>query len=403
MRKLDSEFMKALPVIQKIQEAGYEAYFVGGSVRDRILKKPIADVDIATSAFPMEVKEIFPRTVDVGIEHGTVMVLFDGEGYEVTTFRTESTYQDYRRPDTVTFVRSLEEDLKRRDFTVNALAMNSEGELIDYFGGLKDIEKKIIKAVGSASERFHEDALRMMRGVRFVSQLNFSMETKTELAIKEHHALLEKIAVERIQVEFVKLLLGQGRQIGLRKMIETELYQFCPGLASKKAGLTSFATLETHLGTATSAWTLLTYFIELPVAEIELFLRNWKCSKKEIKHVIKERIAFDQRLDSFWTKEGLYQAGLEIALEVEALIEGFQQESHLKTLQELYEDLPIKDRQEMQVSGSDLITALKRPAGPWLGELLANIEQQLLIGAIPNQKQAILEWALVADKGEDAL
>lgn len=141
MRKLDSEFMKALPVIQKIQEAGYEAYFVGGSVRDRILKKPIADVDIATSAFPMEVKEIFPRTVDVGIEHGTVMVLFEGEGYEVTTFRTESTYQDYRRPDTVTFVRSLEEDLKRRDFTVNALAMNSEGELIDYFGGLKDIEK----------------------------------------------------------------------------------------------------------------------------------------------------------------------------------------------------------------------------------------------------------------------
>ena len=392
MRKLDSEFMKALPVIKKIQEAGYEAYFVGGSVRDRILKKPIADVDIATSAFPMEVKEIFPRTVDVGIEHGTVMVLFEGEGYEVTTFRTESTYQDYRRPDTVTFVRSLEEDLKRRDFTVNALAMNSEGELIDYFGGLKDIEKKIIKAVGSASERFHEDALRMMRGVRFVSQLNFSMETKTELAIKEHHALLEKIAVERIQVEFVKLLLGQGRQIGLRKMIETELYQFCPGLASKKVGLM----------TSTSAWTLLTYFIELPVSEIEHFLRNWKCSKKEIKHIIKERIAFDQRLESFWNKERLYQAGLDIALEVETLVDGFQQESQLETVQELYEALPIKERQEMNVSGSDLITALKRPAGPWLGELLAKIEYQLLIGAIPNQQQAILEWALEAVKGEEA-
>lgn len=402
MRKLDSEFMKALPVIQKIQEAGYEAYFVGGSVRDRILKKPIADVDIATSAFPMEVKEIFPRTVDVGIEHGTVMVLFEGEGYEVTTFRTESTYQDYRRPDTVTFVRSLEEDLKRRDFTVNALAMNSEGELIDYFGGLKDIEKKIIKAVGSASERFHEDALRMMRGVRFVSQLNFSMETKTELAIKEHHALLEKIAVERIQVEFVKLLLGQGRQIGLRKMIETELYQFCPGLTSKKVGLTSFAKFETQLVTSTSAWILLTYFIELPVSEIENFLRNWKCSKKEIKHIIKERIAFDQRLESFWNKERLYQAGLDIALEVETLVDGFQQESQLETVQELYEALPIKERQEMNVSGRDLITALKRPAGPWLGELLAKIEYQLLIGAIPNQQQAILEWALEAVKGEEA-
>lgn len=129
--EIPTEFKEALPILQKIEAAGYEAYFVGGSVRDTILKRPIHDVDIATSAYPSEVKELFKKTVDTGIEHGTVMILDHGTGYEVTTFRTESGYQDYRRPDKVTFVRSLKEDLKRRDFTINALALSESGQVFD--------------------------------------------------------------------------------------------------------------------------------------------------------------------------------------------------------------------------------------------------------------------------------
>ena len=150
----DHQFKQALPIIDKIEEAGFEAYFVGGSVRDTLLNKPINDVDIATSAKPNEIKEIFPKTIDVGIEHGTVMVLWKDASYEITTFRTESTYQDFRRPDTVEFVRSLKEDLKRRDFTINALAMDRDGKIIDYFNGQKDLENNLIKAVGIPEERF---------------------------------------------------------------------------------------------------------------------------------------------------------------------------------------------------------------------------------------------------------
>ncbi len=192
IKNLPREFEIARPIVQNIEEAGFEAYFVGGSVRDTVLGLDIHDVDIASSAYPAEIKKIFKHTVDTGIEHGTVMVLDHGNGYEITTFRTESGYQDYRRPDKVTFVRSLAEDLKRRDFTINALAMKENGEIIDLFDGLTDLKNNLIKAVGNPEERFHEDALRMMRAVRFASKLDFMVEVNTLNAIKNHSELLEK-------------------------------------------------------------------------------------------------------------------------------------------------------------------------------------------------------------------
>lgn len=202
IEKMPQEFEDARAVLQKIEDAGFDAFFVGGSVRDTLLNKPIHDVDIASSAYPAEIKHIFKKTVDTGIEHGTVMVIHDGEGYEVTTFRTESGYQDFRRPDQVTFVRSLKEDLMRRDFTINAFALKEDRTVIDIFDGLSDLEHKIIRAVGDPHERFHEDALRMMRAVRFASQLDFKIEAKTLKAIEENNMLLGKISVERILVEF---------------------------------------------------------------------------------------------------------------------------------------------------------------------------------------------------------
>src|SRR5699024_5076540 len=196
-KQLPREYQKAIPVLNKLEQAGFEAYFVGGSVRDILLDQPIHDVDIATSAFPEEIKQLFPKTIDIGIEHGTVLVLAEEEQYEITTFRTESTYQDYRRPDHVEFVRSLEEDLKRRDFTINAFALKEDGQIIDLFDGLADLENQILRAVGDPQERFHEDALRMMRGIRFVSQIGFTLEQETAAAIQANHSLLGKISVER--------------------------------------------------------------------------------------------------------------------------------------------------------------------------------------------------------------
>lgn len=231
IEQLPPIFEPARPVLQKIEAAGYEAYFVGGCVRDTILGDPIHDIDIATSAYPSEIKQIFDRTVDTGIEHGTVMILDHGTGYETTTFRTESGYQDYRRPDHVTFVRSLEEDLKRRDFTINALALKENGEVVDLFDGIKDLKRHVIRAVGDPEERFHEDALRMMRAVRFASQLDFKIDGPTLRGIKENASLLQKIAVERIQVEFEKMFLGQKPAAGLNYFLKSGLYRYCPGLA----------------------------------------------------------------------------------------------------------------------------------------------------------------------------
>ena len=208
-------FLEALPVMQQLVDAGYEAYFVGGSVRDMLLHKPISDVDIATSATPQEVKEIFSHTVDVGIEHGTVMVIYHKEGYEVTTFRTEEGYEDFRHPDKVTFVRSLEEDLKRRDFTINALAIGIDDQLMDFFDGIGDLERQCLRCVGDAKERFNEDALRMFRAVRFVGQLGFQIEEKTKNAISLLKMNLSKVAVERMKVEFEKMIQSSFRKEAL--------------------------------------------------------------------------------------------------------------------------------------------------------------------------------------------
>ena len=223
-------FKQAIPILTKIEKAGFEAYFVGGCVRDHLIGREISDIDIATSATPHEIKKIFPKTIDVGIEHGTVIVNWDKETYELTTFRTDGEYTDFRRPSEVTFIRNLHEDLKRRDFTMNSIAMDKDGTLIDPFQGKQAIQNKMIETVGTASERFHEDALRMMRAVRFVSQLQFSIEPTTYHALKEHASLLEKVATERKTIEFEKLLNGKNKIQALEMLIDTKLYRYLPGL-----------------------------------------------------------------------------------------------------------------------------------------------------------------------------
>ena len=199
---------KAKYIIDTITQAGYEAYIVGGCVRDVILGRTPEDWDITTSAKPEQVKALFRRTIDTGIQHGTVTVMLDKEGFEITTYRIDGKYEDSRHPKEVTFTPNLAEDLKRRDFTINAMAYNEEAGLIDLFGGMEDIERKMIRCVGDARERFREDALRMMRAIRFSAQLGYTIEEQTKEAIRELAPNLKNISAERIQVELVKLLVS---------------------------------------------------------------------------------------------------------------------------------------------------------------------------------------------------
>ncbi len=199
---------KAKYIIDTITEAGYEAYVVGGCVRDSILGRKPEDWDITTSAKPEQVKQLFRRTIDTGIQHGTITVMLEKEGFEVTTYRIDGKYEDSRHPKEVTFTPNLEEDLKRRDFTINAMAYNEKEGLIDIFGGMEDIRQKTIRCVGEAQERFREDALRIMRAVRFSAQLGYTIEENTKKAITQLSPNLQNISAERIQVELVKLLVS---------------------------------------------------------------------------------------------------------------------------------------------------------------------------------------------------
>ncbi|KHS57223.1 hypothetical protein QX51_09285, partial [Terrisporobacter othiniensis] len=197
-------------IIDKIYENNYEAYIVGGCVRDSILGFEPNDYDITTSATPKVIKEIFRdfKCIDIGIEHGTVSVVIDDDIYEITTYRIEGEYKDHRRPENVDFTSKLEEDLKRRDFTINAMAYNEKEGLIDLFGGNIDIENKIIKTVGNPYNRFNEDGLRMIRAIRFSSKLNFKIEDNTLLAIYDNAQIIKNISLERITDEFNKIILS---------------------------------------------------------------------------------------------------------------------------------------------------------------------------------------------------
>lgn len=215
----------ALHIIDVLHSAGEEAYIVGGCVRDLLLGLTPYDWDITTSATPEKVKSLFRRTIDTGIEHGTVTVMMDKIGYEVTTYRVDGEYEDYRRPKEVVFSRNLSEDLLRRDFTINAMAYNPYEGLVDPYGGLQDLESKLIRCVGNAMDRFNEDALRMLRAIRFSAKLGFVIESNTYQAIQKLASLIVHVSVERIQVELTKTLLSNEPE-KIRELVNCGLIDF---------------------------------------------------------------------------------------------------------------------------------------------------------------------------------
>ncbi|WP_461200632.1 CCA tRNA nucleotidyltransferase [Anoxybacillus sp. TBDG-1] len=395
---MNEQFQQALSVIETLKRHGHEAYFVGGAVRDYLLQRPIGDIDIATSAHPQEVMSIFPKTVPVGIAHGTVMVIERGVSYEVTTFRKEGRYEDYRRPKDVTFVSSLYEDLQRRDFTMNAIAMNEHGDIIDPFGGTEALMQRIIETVGDAAERFNEDALRMMRALRFVSQLGFSLSTKTKQAIMQYGHLLEHIAVERIAVEFEKLLLGPFMSKAIDLLIETNLFRYLPELAAKKKELAQLATYPIVPTHRTEAWARFAFVVHFHQEE----LKKWKLPNHFIRDVLICLKALEHiRSLSDWTVDTLYEYGPYIP-HIERIRAAFEHdEPHVHLLLKRWEALPIRNRKELAINGNDLLTLFERKAGPWLATMIENIERAVLHRKVENEKEKLKEWAVCNQRREN--
>lgn len=210
-------------ILNKLNEHGYEGYIVGGAVRDYVMGNEPHDWDIATNAKPEQVKAIFSKTIDTGIKHGTVTAMMAGTGYEITTYRCDGKYSDGRHPDDVSFVDSIEEDLARRDFTINAMAMDAEGNIVDPFGGLDDIKKGVIRCVGNPDDRFSEDALRMMRAVRFESKFGFELDDETKKSIEHNADKIQNVSAERIRDEFTKMLVSDNPKKGFIDAYKTGL------------------------------------------------------------------------------------------------------------------------------------------------------------------------------------
>lgn len=389
-----NEFQRALPILQQIEAHGYEAYFVGGSVRDTLLGKAIADVDIATSAFPAEIKEIFPKTIDTGIKHGTVTVMQQGIGYEVTTFRTESGYQDFRRPDHVTFVRSLKKDLQRRDFTINALAVRADGLVIDEFDGLTDLANQTIRAVGNADERFHEDALRMMRAVRFASQLGFDITTDTYVSLLHNAELLQKIAVERIHTEFEKMMLSPNWLIGWKLFVATSLIKNTPFFKDYLTdNYPKFVATQQPLMDEAAIWTLLGEGFSLTLAQQQQLLHSWK-SANEVIADSQHTLAFSRLLQTNPQPDAsqLYQVDATIIERLATIWPILQLDADFTQLAIHYQNLPIKNRHELAIDGQTLIQKLGLKPGPEIGQWLNQAEHAVVMGEVVNRNEALIEW-----------
>jgi tRNA nucleotidyltransferase (CCA-adding enzyme) len=391
MKLLTGPFQEAIYIIDTIERAGHQAYFVGGCVRDSLLNRTIGDVDITTSAKPNEIQSIFNDVIPVGIEHGTVIVRHNQVSYEVTTFRTEGNYSDHRHPDSVSFIDKIDEDLARRDFTINALAMDKNGELVDLFHGQEDLKKGLIRTVGNGYERFKEDPLRILRAVRFSSQLGFELEKHTREAITAAKASIEGLAVERITVELEKLFAGTYVKHALKYMNELGIEQHLPVLRNVPIISRITHTIQ-PLDTIAEVICLI-HQID-PSSEIQQMVKEWKCSNQVLKnaktlcHAIEYYKA--SGLDNWLAYQLLPGNHDAFARVVEVLSPGELNKNELLSLKD---NLAITSKKELAINGNDIIDLFPTvQKGPWIQYLLVKLEKLVVDGVIHNEKSILKDW-----------
>ena len=379
-------------VIGKIRDAGYEAFAVGGCVRDTLLGRTPEDWDVTTSARPEAVKAIFERTVDTGLQHGTVTVLKNRKGYEVTTYRIDGEYHDGRHPDSVEFTPNLREDLKRRDFTINAMAYSHETGIVDEFGGMEDLKAGIVRCVGRPEDRFTEDALRLLRALRFSAQLGFEIEESTYAAIKTIAPNLAKVSKERVQAELTKLLLSAHperilllKETGLSAQIVPGFDAvFAPALFSKLSRLPAEKSLR---------WA--GFLLCQSTKQAEAVLKGLKMDNETIGNVsrmiegAKETLPLEKpavrRAMSRYTP---YQ--LEGALKLKELM-GSPDAGEIRRLrEEIIRDGDCVSLKELAVKGRDLLEAgVER--GPMVGEILNHLFDLVLLYPEKNDRELLLK------------
>ncbi|WP_260612145.1 CCA tRNA nucleotidyltransferase [Paenibacillus popilliae] len=423
----NSLFQEAEQVMNCLLEAGFSAYMVGGCVRDPLIGRPIYDVDIATSAHPEQVVALFPKVIPTGLQHGTVTVVMPQHTYEVTTFRKEAVYEGHRRPEEVEFIDDLDEDLRRRDFTINAMAKDVNGCIHDPFGGQADLRRLIIRCVGTAEERFREDALRMMRGVRFASLLGGVFAKSTWKALRVNRETLAFVAMERVRDELWKLTAGPNPARGWGLLVRSGL------LGHTKEPLGALASTDCarwqpllcalgQVDTAEKRMALLLLGHEVDEAEAQRIVQALRCSGAQ-QDAMLAVLRADARLAAGGTaalaaagedsgaldawrrtfaetlfavgEQGLRDAlacrrallGVGAAREYAAAMQPFLQHGEA-----WLEDIPVRGLRDIALTGSDVLQDTERMAGPWLRQCLEQVWLSVALGELANEREALLDY-----------
>lgn len=381
-------------VLAILEHNGFTAYKVGGFVRDTLLQLPIHDIDIATSATPEQVMNLFSRVIPTGIKHGTVTVFHQGYWFEVTTFRQDHEYVNHRHPDQVTFVQDINKDLSRRDFTINAMAMDRFGQLIDPYHGTQDLKDGLLRAVGEPLKRFEEDALRILRGLRFSVRYSLTIEPGTWDAMNQAGSLLMNISKERVRDELSKMLEGRDWLKAIDLLSTQGLLPFsdwhqlffrlsrCPG----RKRLSGFADPITR-------WAALLYGDNL--AEARVFLTRWRFSNKFANEVLTYlEIAEKERVNEREGKLLLLKFSLETVTRARELVKlkSDQREEH-ERWKRWKEELFLHHPKELRVTGRDLLECCKKPPGSWVKETLQILFEKAAIQGIPNCRELLLKEA----------
>lgn len=371
-----NKFKDAIDILKIFNKNGYEAYFVGGCVRDYLLGEEFSDIDITTNALPEEVKKIFRKSIDTGIQHGTVTILVNGEGYEVTTFRTEDEYTNHRAPEKVEFVSNLREDLDRRDFTINAMALDSNGKLYDYHKGESDLTCKVIKTVNNPNDRFYEDALRMLRAFRFSSKLGFEIEYDTLEAIKKNAELIKFVSIERIVNEFKKLLSGKGNLRSLELLLDSKLNTYIPFLE------------EIEIIQDFSKYSFCqSLYILSKINDISFdILKELKLSNKEVK-LIKE---FDKINTDFVRKIPLELILYKYNFEDVVFIAEYFSYNNRNNIENC--KLTINSFDEVDITSQEIISTIGEKPGPWIKSVVSELEHEILLNRLDNNRKDILDF-----------
>lgn len=367
-------------ILRQLHDAGYEAFFVGGAVRDYLLGIQSGDVDITTNAHPEEVQRLFERTILTGKAFGTITVLHGGYAYEVTTYRSETQYDNHRHPSQIQFADDVRDDLSRRDFTINQLLMDEKGTIHDHHGGQDDLHRGIIRTIGDPSARFNEDALRMLRAFRFMAVLGFSLESSAADAIAQTHEVLRHVSVERIHAELFKLFDAHHKPRAIKAMVQSGIHTTL-GLSRT---LTALQSVQSPYD-STEAFAL-----GMRAGEVDQ--ERFRLSKQFTRTITAVSDAYERARARGWTPKIVFDYGLQIAEHANRLNVMLGGRDESKTLKDIDAALKIRDSKELAIDGR-AIKALRPKKKSHIARTLDALNEAVLNGEVANEKTALTKRA----------